>query len=253
MLPLDAYARAEEGCRRCDTLVVVGSSLEVYPVADLPRMALARGARLLIVNRDPTPYDGAAHLVLRGSAGAILPDVVGALEGGDVRGERKRGKRKEEGRAPGGSRYLRRVGVLLVAGGGPGAEGRHPLRGAQRRRHPGGDRRPPRRLPAAARPHAPPAPAPDQLPRQRLGHEVPGRPVALRSLRGGEPPTPHPAGGVRGVRPVRGPDVGAPRHLLRGAHGDPHRGCRPLLSDAPAARGAGGPGPGDPRARPGNG
>ncbi len=84
MLPLDAYARAEEGCRRCDTLVVVGSSLEVYPVADLPRMALARGARLLIVNRDPTPYDGAAHLVLRGSAGAILPDVVGALEGGDV-------------------------------------------------------------------------------------------------------------------------------------------------------------------------
>lgn len=80
LLPADAYLRAEEACRRCDTLLVVGSSLEVYPVADLPRLALRQGARLLIVNRDPTPYDEAAHLVLRGAAGEILPAVVRALE-----------------------------------------------------------------------------------------------------------------------------------------------------------------------------
>jgi NAD-dependent deacetylase len=80
MLPRDAYDRAEDACRRCAALVVVGSSLEVYPVAALPHLARNRGAPLVIVNKDPTPYDGDAAVVLRGAAGAILPEVVAAVE-----------------------------------------------------------------------------------------------------------------------------------------------------------------------------
>lgn len=80
MLPPHAYDRAEEACRRCEVLVVVGSSLEVYPVAGLPHLVQDRGAHLVIVNRDPTPYDGAASVVLRGAAGTILPEIVAAVE-----------------------------------------------------------------------------------------------------------------------------------------------------------------------------
>lgn len=80
MLPLDAYARAEEACRRCAVLVVVGSSLEVYPVAGLPQLAQSRGAHLVIVNREPTGYDDGASVVLRGAAGKILPEIVAAVE-----------------------------------------------------------------------------------------------------------------------------------------------------------------------------
>ena len=80
MLPPDSYDRAEEACRRCAVLVVVGSSLEVYPVAALPDLVRNRGAHLVVVNRDPTPYDGDADVVLRGAAGMILPGVVAAVE-----------------------------------------------------------------------------------------------------------------------------------------------------------------------------
>lgn len=80
MLPRDAYDRAEDACRRCAALVVVGSSLEVYPVAALPHLARSRGASLVIVNRDTTSYDGDAEVVLRGAAGTILPEVVAAIE-----------------------------------------------------------------------------------------------------------------------------------------------------------------------------
>ena len=85
MLPVDAYARAEDACRRCEVLLVVGSSLEVYPVAGLPRRAKQRGAKIVIVNREPTACDGLAELVLRGSAGEILPAVVAAVEQGGAR------------------------------------------------------------------------------------------------------------------------------------------------------------------------
>jgi len=80
MLPASAYARAETVCRGCGVLLVVGSSLEVYPVAELPRLAVRHGARLVIVNRDPTPHDGAAEVVLREAAGTVLPQIAGAVE-----------------------------------------------------------------------------------------------------------------------------------------------------------------------------
>jgi NAD-dependent deacetylase len=59
--------------------LVVGSSLVVYPAASLPAAALERGATLVIVNREPTPYDAIATLVLRGTAGDVLGAVADEL------------------------------------------------------------------------------------------------------------------------------------------------------------------------------
>ena len=70
-----AYLAAEG----CDLFLAVGTSLVVYPVADLPRVALAAGARLVIVNAEDTPYDGVASAVLRERIGAVLPEIVGLV------------------------------------------------------------------------------------------------------------------------------------------------------------------------------
>jgi len=55
-----------------DLLLVAGSSLQVYPAAALPMAAVDAGARLVIVNDEPTPFDGLADLVVRGKAGEVL-------------------------------------------------------------------------------------------------------------------------------------------------------------------------------------
>jgi NAD-dependent deacetylase len=59
-----------------DVFLVVGSSLVVFPAANLPAVALEHGATLLIVNREPTSYDAAATLTLHGTAGDILAAVA---------------------------------------------------------------------------------------------------------------------------------------------------------------------------------
>ncbi len=61
---------------RADLLLTVGSSLQVYPAADLPVVAVRNGARLVIVNDEPTPLDDLADLVVRGRAGEVLPAAV---------------------------------------------------------------------------------------------------------------------------------------------------------------------------------
>lgn len=81
LLPASAYERAEAACRECGVLLVVGSSLEVHPVAGLPALAVEHGARLIIVNREATSCDALADLVLRGEAGTVLPEIVRAAEG----------------------------------------------------------------------------------------------------------------------------------------------------------------------------
>ena len=60
----------------CDLFVCLGSSLQVYPVADLPVMAKQTGAGLAIVNREPTPLDGHADVVVAGSLGEVLGQVA---------------------------------------------------------------------------------------------------------------------------------------------------------------------------------
>ncbi len=81
-MPLDVMARAQEAAETCDLLIAVGSSLVVEPAASIPRVAKAAGARLIIVNREPTPLDDIADAVVRGEIGAVLPTLVG-VDGAD--------------------------------------------------------------------------------------------------------------------------------------------------------------------------
>jgi NAD-dependent deacetylase len=79
LLPAGAIERAEELAAGAGLLLVVGSALEVYPVAGLPEVTLAAGGALAIVNRGPTPYDGRADLKLDAGAGETLSEAVAAL------------------------------------------------------------------------------------------------------------------------------------------------------------------------------
>jgi NAD-dependent deacetylase len=79
LLPPRMLDRATALAREAALLLVVGSSLEVWPVAGLPEETLAGGGRLAIVNRDPTPYDERADLVVHESAAAVLAQVGAAV------------------------------------------------------------------------------------------------------------------------------------------------------------------------------
>jgi NAD-dependent deacetylase len=79
LMPERELDRALALARAAALLLVVGSSLEVHPVAALPEETLAAGGKLAIVNRGPTPYDADAAVRLDGSAGEVLEAVVAAL------------------------------------------------------------------------------------------------------------------------------------------------------------------------------
>ena len=82
LLPEGALERAQALAEEARLLLVVGSSLEVHPVADLPHATLAAGGRVAVVNRTATWVDGRAALVLRGSAGEMLAGALAALRAG---------------------------------------------------------------------------------------------------------------------------------------------------------------------------
>lgn len=71
-MPEAEMGRATRLSRECDLFVAIGTSLVVYPAAGLPEIARKHGAKLVIINREPTPLDAVAHLVLRGEIGEIL-------------------------------------------------------------------------------------------------------------------------------------------------------------------------------------
>jgi NAD-dependent deacetylase len=75
-MPAPAMAEASAAAQRCELFVVVGSSLVVYPAADLPLQAVRAGAHLAIVNASETALDPYADLVVNGQAGVILPAVA---------------------------------------------------------------------------------------------------------------------------------------------------------------------------------
>jgi NAD-dependent deacetylase len=79
LLPAGAMERATALVEEAALLLVVGSSLEVYPVADLPRSTLAAGGKVAVVNRTPTWVDARAELVVPESAGQVLAEVADAL------------------------------------------------------------------------------------------------------------------------------------------------------------------------------
>jgi NAD-dependent deacetylase len=76
LLPEGAMERAAELARAAGLLLVVGSTLEVYPVAGLPEETLSAGGALAIVNKGPTPYDGRADLKVDAGAGATLSTLL---------------------------------------------------------------------------------------------------------------------------------------------------------------------------------
>jgi NAD-dependent deacetylase len=79
LLPVDAIERATELARRAGLLLVVGSTLEVYPVAGLPQETVSAGGELAIVNRGSTPFDGLASIRIDGGAGETLAALAEAL------------------------------------------------------------------------------------------------------------------------------------------------------------------------------
>ena len=79
VLPAEAIERAQALAVEAELLLVVGSSLEVHPVAALPGATLASGGALAIVNRGATPWDSRAELVLDGGAGQTLRALESAL------------------------------------------------------------------------------------------------------------------------------------------------------------------------------
>lgn len=76
MLPVDVFMAADAEARACDVMLVAGSSLEVYPAADLPFVARQHGARLIIVNLQPTPADGVAEVVIYDNVAVALPRIA---------------------------------------------------------------------------------------------------------------------------------------------------------------------------------
>ena len=81
MLPQRPLEAADELSDGCKTFIVLGSSLVVSPANYFPRQAKSHGADLVIINRDPTPLDGIADLVVHEGIGAFLTEVEKDMQG----------------------------------------------------------------------------------------------------------------------------------------------------------------------------
>ena len=78
-MPSGAVREAFELASQADVMLVVGSSLAVYPAADIPLAAVRAGARMIVVNAEPTPFDRLAEVVIHGRSGEVLPEIVSLL------------------------------------------------------------------------------------------------------------------------------------------------------------------------------
>jgi NAD-dependent deacetylase len=78
-MPGDEMARADAAVRACDLMLVLGSSLVVYPAAGFPVQAKRQGAQLVILNREETPLDSYADLVINAEIGPTLQSVIDVL------------------------------------------------------------------------------------------------------------------------------------------------------------------------------
>ena len=76
-MPEDAMGRATELAQQCDLFISIGSSLVVWPAAGFPMMAKNCGAKLVIINNEPTEQDDMADLVIRHDIGETLGPFVG--------------------------------------------------------------------------------------------------------------------------------------------------------------------------------
>lgn len=78
-MPVEQINRAYEEAGKADVMLVIGSSLQVAPVSELPGMVLARGGTLAIMTEGETPYDGHADIRLRGPAAVQMRETLDAL------------------------------------------------------------------------------------------------------------------------------------------------------------------------------
>jgi NAD-dependent deacetylase len=76
LLPQRTYSAAVAILQKADLVMVIGSSMEVAPASELPLIALQRGANLLIVNYDATPWDSQADVVIHANAAEVLPLIA---------------------------------------------------------------------------------------------------------------------------------------------------------------------------------
>ncbi len=75
-LPVHTLKEAQQCSRSCDLFIAIGSSLVVYPAARMPEIAKQSGAILAIINREPTPLDPIADLVINGQAGESMKNIM---------------------------------------------------------------------------------------------------------------------------------------------------------------------------------
>jgi NAD-dependent deacetylase len=81
-LPARIWLKAQDVSRKCDLMIVAGSSLEVLPVAGLPMRALENGAHLILINYSQTYLDVRADVVLHENVGEILPRILEEVSAG---------------------------------------------------------------------------------------------------------------------------------------------------------------------------
>lgn len=77
ILPRATMKAAMAAARAADVMLVAGSSLEVAPAGELPALARANGARLILINRGPTHMDDVADVIIRGDVAEVLPLLAG--------------------------------------------------------------------------------------------------------------------------------------------------------------------------------
>jgi NAD-dependent deacetylase len=78
-LPIRVFNEAIAEARRCDLILVAGSSLEVTPAADVPFVAVDSGARAIVVNLEPTCFDDRADVVMHENVATVIPAIVHAV------------------------------------------------------------------------------------------------------------------------------------------------------------------------------
>jgi NAD-dependent deacetylase len=80
-MPEKETREAERRSAACDLFLAAGSSLVVYPAAQMPLVARDSGARLVIINMEPTPHDRYADVVIHQKTGEALPEIVAWVKG----------------------------------------------------------------------------------------------------------------------------------------------------------------------------
>ena len=78
-MPIPAVQDAFALARAADVMLVVGSSLVVYPAAHIPLAAVKSGAALIVINAEPTPLDRFAEVVINAPSGEVLPEIAALL------------------------------------------------------------------------------------------------------------------------------------------------------------------------------